>query len=166
MRDAGMELRKNEFSKKLFCWARRRIMERFGVRVRSKEIEMKVKAEGIVELFYFISTDFSYQTENLPDVYSLMMMKTWRPCWFFVISIRMSEIKGRCLIKRKKKKTMAQFIFWISLKYARIMIMFIHRMHILYVYIYLMNVAGGLVGWLVCWLRWLVLASVLSVVFL
>lgn len=45
-------------------------------RVRSKEIEMKVKAEGIVELFYFISTDFSYQTENLPDVYSLMMMKT------------------------------------------------------------------------------------------
>lgn len=71
-----MELRKNEFSKKLFCWARRRIMERFGVRVRSKEIEMKVKAEGIVELFYFISTDFSYQTENLPDVYSLMMMKT------------------------------------------------------------------------------------------
>lgn len=46
------------------------------MRVRSKEIEMKVKAEGIVELFYFISTDFSYQTENLPDVYSLMMMKT------------------------------------------------------------------------------------------
>lgn len=25
------------------------------MRVRSKEIEMKVKAEGIVELFYFIS---------------------------------------------------------------------------------------------------------------